>query len=91
MDVKEAVRRAKDYAAELFSAEGMTHLGLEEVEYDDARDQWRVTVGFSRAWDHGGVSAMLGGAATRRTYKVVTIAGDGTPLSVKNRETEGVG
>ena len=85
MDVKEAVDQAKRHVADLFSKEGLVNLGLEEVEFDDALEQWRITVGFSRSWDHQGVAALA--LIPRRTYKVVTIDKGGTVLSVKNRET----
>jgi len=86
MDVKQAVDLAKTHVADLFAKEGLVNLGLEEVEYVDARDLWRITVGFSRAWDQpGSVASLL--APARRTYKVVTIDNEGKVLSVKNRET----
>jgi hypothetical protein len=86
MNVKEAVDVAKRHVAELFAEEGLANLGLEEVEYDDVLDQWRITVGFSRAWDQqGNLASML--APTKRTYKVVVIDKDGKAISVKNRET----
>jgi hypothetical protein len=86
MDVKQAVDLAKQHVADLFATEGLFNLGLEEVEYDDARDLWRITVGFSRTWDQqGSVASLL--APTKRTYKVVTIDKTGKVISVKNRET----
>ena len=39
MDVKEAVTLAKNHITDLFAAEGIINLGLEEVEYDDAHEQ----------------------------------------------------
>ena len=51
MDVKAAVALAKNHITDLFAQEGLTNLGLEEVEYDEVREQWRITVGFSRSWD----------------------------------------
>lgn len=85
MDVKEAVDLAKQHVADLFAKEGLVNLGLEEVEYDDARELWRITVGFSRAWDQQGVALLVGPA--KRTYKVVIIDKAGKAVSVKNRET----
>ena len=86
MDVRQAVDLAKTHVAELFAKEGLINLGLEEVEYVDARDVWRITVGFSRAWDQqGSVASLL--APARRTYKAVTIDNEGKVISVKNRET----
>jgi len=51
MDVKEAVKRAKQYVAELYEEEGLVNLGLEEIEFDEKAGLWRVTLGFSRPWN----------------------------------------
>ncbi len=51
MDVKQAVEMAKNYIVDLFANEGLSNLGLEDVEFDDVRGVWNVTVGFSRPWD----------------------------------------
>jgi hypothetical protein len=89
MKAKEAVEIAKNTVADLFAKEGVTNLGLEELEYDDVHDIWRITIGFSRSWDsHQGISALAG--VLRRTYKIVAIDKDGKALSVKNREIAGV-
>ena len=88
MNVKEAVRAAKSYVADVFGEEGLTNLGLEEVERDEGAGAWRVTVGFSRPWNsvRNPLTAITGDAAPRRTYKVVSIRDDGEVLSVKRRE-----
>ncbi len=85
MDVKEAVRAAKQHLADLYASESIVHLGLEEVEYDDSHEQWRITLGFSRPWDQP--FGILTTQPSRRTYKVVVIANDGKAISVRNRET----
>ncbi len=70
MEVKEAVKRALEYVAEVFSEGGLANLGLEEVIYDDRHARWKVTVGFSRPWDYP--QRVIGvGRPTNRTYKVV--------------------
>jgi hypothetical protein len=88
MDVKEAVGAAKKYVGELFAQEGITNLGLEEVEFDEGAGEWRVTVGFSRPWD--AASGMIPAALQpnpRRSYKVVQIFDStGAIKAVKNRE-----
>ena len=86
MDVKQAVAAAKQHVAELFANEGLTDLGLEEVDYDDARDEWLITVGFARPWDVAGLARILE-SVPRRTYKITVIDRTGKALSVKNRET----
>ena len=71
MDVKEAVRTAKDYLVDLFDGENITDIGLEEVVFNDDSDNWNITIGFSRPWDtRNNVVAAL---RLRRSYKVISI------------------
>jgi hypothetical protein len=91
MDVKAAVALAKNHITDLFAQEGLTNLGLEEVEYDEVREQWRITVGFSRSWDSQGGAPLFMPERIMRTYKVVIIDKDGKAISVKNRETADAG
>lgn len=88
MDVKEAVKAAKTYIADLFAEEGLSDLGLEEVEREPSDNGWRVTVGFSRPLNtvRNPLTLMTGDAAPRRSYKVVIIRDDGEVLSVKQRD-----
>ena len=46
MDVKQAVQTAKSYIVGLFDEEEITDVGLEEVEFDELSDEWRITIGF---------------------------------------------
>ena len=87
MDVKEAAKIAKDYVADLFAEEGISDVGLEEIELVSDDSVWEVTVGFSRPWDHVGAAAItLGQKSLRRTYKVLRIDDyDGEVASVKDR------
>ena len=48
MEAKAAVKAAKAYIEAIFSEEGIDEVGLEEIEFDDARDTWRITIGFRR-------------------------------------------
>jgi len=89
MEVKEAVKAAKTYVADLLREEAISNLGLEEVEYDDGAGVWLVTVGFSRPWNSvkNGLTAIAGDPAPRRAYRVVSInEKDGRVLSFKRRE-----
>jgi len=89
MDVKEAVALARGYLKEVFAEERIVHLGLEEVEYDDAQHLWSITLGFSRPLDNisqGTVAAMMG-VPQRREYKVVKIDDrNKRAIAIKNRE-----
>ena len=87
MDVKQAVRAAKEYIVDLFDDEEIDYVGLEEAEFDHESDQWKITIGFSRPWDRPKtLSAALRVDPLRRSYKVVCINdADSRVLSVKDR------
>jgi hypothetical protein len=46
MEVKEAVALAKQYVYDVFSGETISNIGLEELEFDDDKDIWSITLGF---------------------------------------------
>lgn len=92
MDVKEASRLAKQHVAELLKEEGAKDIGLEEIEFDEAKKAWRVTVGFTRPWNAQNdplTSALYTLDRSRkssREMKVVTLDDDnGRILALKNR------
>jgi hypothetical protein len=65
MEVRDAVHLAKMWVADVLKEEGMTNLGLEEVDFDDDNQRWLITVGFSRPWDlqrkyPGGLASVFG-------------------------------
>ena len=83
MEAKDAVQAAKNYVTELFADERVVDLGLEEIEMGQD-GCWRITVGFSRAWDRS-VHSVLSGNGTR-SYKVLRVSdSDGRVLSVRDR------
>lgn len=91
MNVKEAVKRAKDYVSDLMAEEGLANLGLEEVERDDSNGEWRVTVGFSRPWnsERSALTALAGEAPPKRAYRVVRLRdADGEVLSLERRDPD---
>ena len=74
MEVKQAVTMAKRYVIDLFEAEQITNVGLEEVVFDEKSNSWNVTIGFSRPWDQKGpIVAALAERSPARSYKVVHI------------------
>ena len=91
MDVKEAIAKAKSYVVDLYADETVTNLGLEEIEHDPDCGNWAITLGFSRPWNTPRTKAQevlesLGGVSSlKRSFKVITLADDGTVLSMKNR------
>ena len=90
MDVQSAVALAKQHVLELFASEGITNLGLEEVEFDEPSNVWQVTLGFSRPWDEprNPFAAMAGrDPYPKRSFKIVRIHDPSQRvMSVKNRE-----
>lgn len=91
MDVKEAVKSAKNYVSDLLVDEGLSNLGLEEIEYDDGDQAWNITLGFSRPWNssRNALLTSTGDVAAKRTYRVVKVREqDGKVLSFKRREIQ---
>ena len=88
MDVKEVVRIAKLYIAELYQDEEIMYVGLEEVYFDHESDKWQVTIGFARPWDGmGGRNPITRDMGLRsRSYKVACIDDEtGRIESIKDR------
>lgn len=96
MDVKEAVKLAKEHILDLFSEEDIRNLGLEEVEFNEEAKEWLITLGFSRPWNEPeslnniarAVAQLRSDQLLQRSYKVVRISDDSLHriISVKNRE-----
>jgi hypothetical protein len=93
MEVNEAVRLAKQRVAELFAIEGVSNIGLEEVEFSELDNTWSITIGFSRSWDVQPYSPFnaISSQPPRppRTYKDVRISDpDGKVISIKSHEVK---
>lgn len=90
MDVKDAVKAAKDYVQDLLADEQVTNLGLEETEFDPKTGGWHITLGFSRPWNTPRSRAQevlesLGAVSSlRRSFKVITVSMGGKVVGVKN-------
>ena len=91
MDVREAVRSAKEYVGRVFAEEDIGEIGLEEVEFDYESDVWRITVSFTRPSDRYDPFKALapsraGGKQVRYSYKIVNIDDNtGQVISLKHR------
>lgn len=75
LDVKKAVKLAKDWLAETLKDENISNLGLEEVEFSEAENAWKITLGFSRPWNtqRNALTAITGDIAARRAFRVITV------------------
>ena len=97
MDVRAAAQTAKAYIADVFADEDIDEVGLEEVDFDDQSNLWKITISFLRPRSEmdrfqAAASGYPAGTPTmRRSFKVVNIDdGSGSVLSVKHRVVEGV-
>ena len=91
MDANEAIKSAKAQLKIYFNEEGISDLGLEEVDFSEADQEWRITLGFSRPWNkYAGTIAEMMQRRPDRVYKVVHIPENGSPkaLRVSNREVD---
>ena len=97
MEVREAIRIAKNYVAETFRDEDIAEVGLEEVTFLEADSGvWEVTIGFRRGWQTTATPTpppppLEGLVPPRpsvrdRTYKSVRIRDDGTVISMTHRD-----
>ena len=85
MDVKQAVRAAKAYAADLFEGEEPR---LEEVWYDHDEKQWFVTIGLLRKEPPSLADLTLGRKDFSRMHYKTVCLDDQTEevLSLRNHE-----
>ena len=97
MDVRAAARTAKAYIAEVFADEEIDELGLEEVDFDDRSNLWKITVSFLRPrgemdrFQAAATGYPAGTPTMRRSFKVVNIDdGSGSVVSVKHRVVQSV-
>jgi hypothetical protein len=92
MDVRDAIKAAKDYVANVYADERVMNIGLEETEFDEATGTWSITIGFSRPWNalQSTRSALLeslgANPPVRRSYKVVHVNSAGQAVSMSHRK-----
>lgn len=75
MDVRQAVKSAKDWVLDVMKDEEPINLGLEEVEFDDQNQVWKITLGFSRPWNSAknALSNLTGGPTQKRAYRTILV------------------
>jgi len=89
MNVKDVVKKAIEYIADVFKSENPENIGLEEVILNEHENIWEVTIGFSRPWDYpkAGLVTGLQPQNPKRQYKIVRIDNkSGEVISIKIRE-----
>lgn len=48
MEVREAVKIARDYVTHVYGDEDIREVGLDEVSFNHSEDVWEITIGFHR-------------------------------------------
>jgi hypothetical protein len=87
ISVKDAVKAATQFVADMFSAESPQGLRLEEVELSQDERTWNVTLSFVRGATPGAAAALWSGGSVGREYKTVAVrTADGVVTSVKIRQ-----
>ena len=73
MDARDAIETAKSYVDYIFDGEGIRNVGLEEVQFDDPENLWKITIGFTRPWDGPDGRSIAWPEGPSRSYKTVLI------------------
>lgn len=89
MDVKQAIRIAKDYVESVYAEVGISNVLLEEVVPSEDGSKWHITIGFDRGFDRSSKQEqasseesdmgmlefrrLLAGRPLDRDYKRVTV------------------
>ena len=77
MDVKEAVRMARECFADVLKDEHIVDVKLEEVKFEECPNVWKITIGFLRPKDlEGYADAKPIERLRARSYKAVRIDDD---------------
>lgn len=85
MQIAEAVAEAKKVLSEVFAEQDITGLRLEEVEFDEARRQWSITISFLRGSAESTPSFLQEMISRQRVYKTIMISdASGRMISIKN-------
>jgi hypothetical protein len=87
MDVKDAVKAAKNWVLDVMQDEQPTNLGLEEVEFDEPHHIWKITLGFSRPWNTSrNALSTLAGESQKRAYRTIIVRDqDGSVQGMKRK------
>lgn len=90
VDVKDAVKAAVAFVQEMYPAEEIRALRLEEVDFDDPTGSWLITLGWVDQAIREGSSpfASLSAQPAPRVYKVFEVSSaTGNVVSMKIRES----
>lgn len=79
MNAEQAVQKARDLVVTFFQDQGISRVGLEELNFDYEEDQWLITIGYERNWNDASQFGEL-----IRVYKQLTLDKFGELISIRN-------
>ena len=79
MNAEQAVQKARDLVVTFFQDQGISRVGLEELDFDYDDDQWTITIGYERNWNDASQFGEL-----IRIYKQLTLNKFGELVSIRN-------
>ena len=92
MEVDEAIKKAIGFVAIVYKEEKISHVGVEEIEFDEVKNEWSITIGFFRVWRNEDLTLpeIIAGQSRRRwndrILKILRLSDDtGEVLSMKIR------
>lgn len=80
MEAREAISKAKAFAAEMLSDEGASQIRLEEIEFDRDHDAWLITIGVMRPSANSRLASLTFDPPMKRSYKIVKVPNDGSSI-----------
>lgn len=81
LQFKDAINKSFQYLAEMYEGEELPNKLLEEIEYDESADVWKIVIGFdsNRVTTTTAGNALLGSGSTikkkERNYKQIRLKG----------------
>ena len=82
MNAEQAVQKARDLVVTFFQDQGISRVGLEELDFDYNEDQWTITIGYERNWNDASQFGEL-----IRVYKQLTLDKYGELVSIRNLDS----
>lgn len=81
MNAEQVVQKARDLVVTFFQDQGISRVGLEELDFNYNENQWTVTIGYERNWNE---ASHFG--EQNRVYKELILDKDGQLVGIRNRD-----
>lgn len=81
MNAEQIVQMAREFVVKFFQDQGISRVGLEELNYDYDENLWTVTVGYERNWNDASNFGEVD-----RVCKVLTLTNDGQLIGIQSVE-----